>query len=95
MNVISNGFSVIISPITTNGVHTDPKHSVVYPNGDQVQTFTVAFLVRDWGGEPRPDRDEVSELGFFRLDNLPEPIYPVHEDTIEDYRTYDGRAIAK
>ena len=77
------------------GVYTDPKHSVVYPNGDRVQTFTVAFLVRAWEGEPRPDRNEVTELGFFMLDNLPEPIYPVHADTIEDYRTYDGRAIAK
>ena len=40
-------------------------------------------------------RDEVSELGFFTLTELPEPIYPIHTETIEDYRTFDGRFIVK
>ncbi len=77
------------------GLYTDPKYSVTYPNGDQVQTFTMAFLVRDWSGELAVDGDEVTDLGFFPLDNLPEPIYPIHADTIHDYRAFDGRFIVK
>jgi len=73
------------------GLYTDPKYSVIYPNGDQVQTFTVAFLVKVWSGELAVDCNEVAELAFFRLDNLPEPIYPIHVDTIVDYR--DSAAI--
>ena len=67
------------------GIYTDPKYEVVYPNGDQVQTFTIAFLARDWEGTPRADGDEVSEVGFFPLDALPTPIYPIHQETIDDY----------
>lgn len=77
------------------GIYSDPKYSVTYPNGDRVQTFTVAFLVRAWEGEPRPDQEEVDELGFFDLEAMPEPMYPIHLDTIEDYKSFDGRVILK
>jgi len=67
------------------GIYTDPKYEVVYPNGDQVQTFTIAFLAREWEGTPRPDGEEVAEVAFFPLDALPAPIYPIHQETIDDY----------
>lgn len=73
------------------GVYTDPKYSVVYPNGDQVQTFTIAFLAEEWTGTPRPDDDEVLEVGFFALDALPEPLYEIHRETLDDWRLR-GRA---
>jgi 8-oxo-dGTP pyrophosphatase MutT (NUDIX family) len=68
------------------GLYTDPKYSVTYPNGDEVQTFSVAFLVEEWSGEPHPDGDESTDLQFFGLENLPEPIYPIHVDTLQDLR---------
>lgn len=72
------------------GVYTDPKYSVIYPNGDEVQTFTIAVIAEAWEGEPRPDHDEVLEVGFFPLDALPEPIYEIHRETIEDWRRQAG-----
>ena len=77
------------------GVYTDPKYSIVYPNGDQVQTFTIAFLAREWEGTPRADGDEVGEVGFFPLGALPEPIYEIHRETIEDYRRAGGKPVVK
>ncbi len=77
------------------GMYTDPKYSITYPNGDQVQTFTIAYLVREWSGTLRPDGDEVMELGFFALGDLPAPLYPIHVETIEDFRHHDGTFIAK
>jgi 8-oxo-dGTP diphosphatase len=77
------------------GIYTDPRFSVVYPNGDQVQTFTVAFLVKAWEGDLHADGEEVSELGFFPFETLPQPIYPIHVETIEDYCGYDGKFIIK
>jgi ADP-ribose pyrophosphatase YjhB (NUDIX family) len=77
------------------GLYSDPKYSVTYPNGDQVQTFTMAFLVRAWFGELAADGDEVAELGFFPLDNLPDPIYPIHVDTILDYLNSNGAFVMK
>ena len=77
------------------GLYTDPKYSVTYPNGDQVQTFTVAFLVREWGGELTIDGDEVTALDFFPLESLPKPFYPLHIDTLLDYRDSSGAFILK
>lgn len=69
------------------GLYTDPAYSVTYPNGDEVQTFSVVFVVRHWSGEPTPDGDEATELGFFPLDRLPTPMYRIHVDTLDDYRS--------
>jgi len=77
------------------GIYTDPSYSVTYPNGDEVQTFTIAFLARQWEGTPEPDQDEVVELGFFPTDALPDAIYPVHRDTIEDFLAFDGTPVVK
>ena len=77
------------------GLYSDPRYSVTYPNGDEVQTFTVAFLVRQWEGSLVSDGDEVLELGFYPLDRLPEPIYPIHRETIADYRRFDGNFVMK
>ncbi len=82
------GLSVLDA--VTFGIYSDPKYSVTYPNGDQVQTLTVAFLVRAWSGELAVDGDEVDELAFFPLDRLPAPLYPIHRDTILDYQTSTG-----
>ena len=77
------------------GIYTDPKYSVTYPNGDEVQTFTIAFLVEEWRGTLRADGDEVAALGFFPLAALPHPIYPIHVETIDDFRTADRAFVVK
>jgi ADP-ribose pyrophosphatase YjhB (NUDIX family) len=77
------------------GIYSDPRYSVTYPNGDEVQTFTVAFVVRAWSGELVGDGDEVADLRFFPLDGLPEPLYPIHVDTIRDYQDFRGTFIVK
>jgi 8-oxo-dGTP pyrophosphatase MutT (NUDIX family) len=77
------------------GVYTDPRFSVTYPNGDEVQTFTVAFVVREWSGQLSADSDEVTDVRFFPLDALPENLWPVHRETIDDYRHFDGSPIVK
>ena len=76
---------LVIHEAEAFGLYTDPKYSVTYPNGDQVQTFTVAFVVKNWSGHLQADGDEVNALGFFPLDRLPDPVYPIHLDTIRDY----------
>ena len=69
------------------GLYTDPRYSITYPNGDQVQTLSVVFVVKEWSGDPVADGDETTELGFFPLDGLPTPLYPIHVDTLVDYQS--------
>lgn len=47
---------------------------VTYPNGDQAQYLDVCFWCRPVGGEPRVNDDESTEVGWFPLDDLPEPL---------------------
>jgi len=77
------------------GLYSDPKYSVTYPNGDRVQTFTIAFVVDEWRGTLRADGDEVTELEFFPLDALPDPLYAIHVETIADYRDGNGSFIVR
>lgn len=55
---------------------------------DQVQTFTVAFLVHEWSGELSVDSDEVVDVRLVPLDALPENVWPVHRVTLQDYLTF-------
>jgi ADP-ribose pyrophosphatase YjhB (NUDIX family) len=48
------------------GVYSNPRHVVVYDDGEVRQQFSVCFLCRAVGGEPRPS-DESSEVRFVEL----------------------------
>ena len=64
-----------------------------YPNGDQIQAFAVAFIVRQWSGVPRADGKEGSEVRFWPLDNLPENLVERHLETLRDFQRYNGKFI--
>lgn len=51
-------------------VVTDP---VIYPNGDHCQFLDHGFRCRWLGGEARVGDDESSAVGWFRVDELPQP----------------------
>ena len=58
------------------GIYTDPRYDSVYPNGDQVQQFTVCFAGQVSGGELQidshvPGGSETLDLAFFAPDELP------------------------
>jgi ADP-ribose pyrophosphatase YjhB (NUDIX family) len=72
---------------TAFALYTNPRDSVTYPNGDQVQLFALAFLVDEWSGEPRADGDESLEVAFFPPDRLPE-FHPPHRQTLIDMQAY-------
>ncbi len=61
-----------------------------YPNGDQIECFAMAFIIRDWTGQPEADGIEGSELRFFHPDQLPEDMVTYHRQTIDDFKKYDG-----
>jgi ADP-ribose pyrophosphatase YjhB (NUDIX family) len=47
------------------GVYGGPDFRLTYPNGDVVSYCVIAFTARIVAGSPRPDGDEVAELGWF------------------------------
>jgi ADP-ribose pyrophosphatase YjhB (NUDIX family) len=72
-------------------LYSGPSQRFTYPNGDEIQCFSVAFIVRDWTGEPRADGVEGSEVRFWPLDALPADLVPMHARTLDDIRQYDGQ----
>ncbi|HUU28466.1 MAG TPA: NUDIX domain-containing protein [archaeon] len=72
-------------------LYSGPGQRLVYPGGDEIQAFSVAFIVRKWEGEPRPDGVECSERRFFPLSHLPDDLLPMHKQTLDDYLRYDGK----
>jgi len=68
------------------GLYSDPQYDMVYPNGDQVQQYTLCFKGEVTGGEMRVDGIENSEQAFFKFDELPSDQIPLwYADMIRDF----------
>ena len=59
------------------GVFSGSDFFYTYPNGDKVAIIVVTYLCEDFSGELTPDINEVEDLQWFELDNLPENISPM------------------
>ena len=66
-------------------LYSGPGQKFTYPNGDEVQGYAMAFVIRNWSGTPRADGVEGSGLRFFGLSDLPDDLFPIHKKTIEDF----------
>jgi 8-oxo-dGTP diphosphatase len=65
------------------GVYSEPKYDVTYPNGDEVQQFTICFQGKTNGGEMRPDGIETNALQFFAPEEIPfHELLPHYADMI-------------
>jgi mutator protein MutT len=73
------------------GLYSGPSQRFTYPNGDEVQCFSIAFVVRQWTGEPQADGVEGSQVRFFPSSQLPDDLVPIHKQTLYDYERRDGR----
>ena len=72
-------------------LYSGPSQRFTYPNGDEIQGFSVAFVIRDWTGSPRADGAEGSEVRFWPLEALPSDLVEIHARTLADIRHYRGK----
>lgn len=72
-------------------LYSGPSQRFKYPNGDEIQCFSVAFIVRDWSGTPRADGVEGSEVRFWSLNDLPQELVTIHARTLTDFKQYQGK----
>jgi ADP-ribose pyrophosphatase YjhB (NUDIX family) len=71
------------------GVASDPRHETMrFPNGDRTQTVSVLFHVRKPRGEPKFNRAETLQLGWFALDDLPANLMPNSRRTLKAFARY-------
>lgn len=57
-------------PLHLVGVYTHPKYDVTYPNGDQVQQFTICLTGQVVGGNMQPDGEETTAQAFFEPESI-------------------------
>jgi len=63
-------------------------HTIEYENGDHTHCFAMCFWAESWSGELRADEEEVRELGFFALNELPDPLHPPSATGLALYGEY-------
>ena len=56
----------------------------VYFNGDEIYGVDLVYLCNKYHGELNPQKEEVSELSFFSLDNMPTKMSPRNLAIIRD-----------
>lgn len=73
------------------GVYSHPDYDVAYPNGDQVQQFTVCFTGVATGGRMQPDGVETTHQAFFTIAESNELAVPSwYRRMIDDAISLDG-----
>jgi 8-oxo-dGTP diphosphatase len=67
------------------GVYAGPEYESTYPNGDQVQQYTICFQGNMDGGVMQVDGHESSEQKFFSPQDIPyQELLPWYRDMVKD-----------
>ena len=80
-----------VEPKRLIGIYSSPEFDLVHPNGDQVQIFVSFFECDVVGGELRAQEEEVLDMGWFSLDDLP-PLVKCCQAKAKDARVFTGEA---
>lgn len=72
-------------PLALVGVYSEPDYDVTYPNGDQVQQFTICMQGTCLGGHMQGDEHETLELRYFAPEALPwDELFPWYAAMLRD-----------
>jgi 8-oxo-dGTP pyrophosphatase MutT (NUDIX family) len=67
------------------GVFSGKDMHYIYPNGDEVSNIDIVYICRSYSGDLKMQKDEVTDLKFFPLTNLPENISPPNIKALKAY----------
>lgn len=67
------------------GVFSGKDLHYIYPNGDEVSNIDIVFICKEYSGILVKQDDEVDELGFFSIDDLPTPLSPPIQKPLEQW----------
>ncbi|MDD3335019.1 MAG: NUDIX domain-containing protein [Eubacteriales bacterium] len=81
---------LIADELTLLGIFSGERMRYTYPNGDEVSNVDIVFVCKKYHGTLKCERGEVEELGFFSLDQLPQPLFEVNRPALEQYMKLRG-----
>lgn len=56
------------------GIFSGKDTHYIYPNGDEVSNVDIVYICRDYSGTLKCQEDEVDELRFFAVNEIPDNI---------------------
>ncbi len=77
----------IVEPVRMIGLYAAPEFDVRYPNGDEVQQFTLALECRMVGGRSQHVATEIVRQHFFDLKAAPDSLPPWYAAMVHDLQT--------
>ncbi|WP_226673385.1 NUDIX hydrolase [Rossellomorea aquimaris] len=80
---------LVAGRLTLFNVYSGPDFYYQYPHGDEVYNVVAAYICRDYSGDLIKDENEVKELKFFPMADIPPnistPDLPIITDFIHKY----------
>ena len=67
------------------GVYSGQDRFMTYPNGDEVYMPGIYYICCDFTGELRPQSEEVKELRWFKLQEIPDNIHKPNRRVLNDF----------
>lgn len=58
------------------GIFSGKETHYIYPNGDEVSNVDIVFICKNYSGELKRQEDEVEQLKFFAIEEVPKEISP-------------------
>lgn len=74
-------------------ISTPADHLITYPGGDRTHYFGLWFVARRWTGEPIPDDEEFTRVGWFDRSDLPAPLFHSTAVAFDLYARYLERGV--
>ena len=81
---------IMINSLKLFSVFSGHEMHFVYPNGDEVYNAVCIFETSDYDGDVMADGHESSDVGFFRLDDLPQNLHPPDRNIFRRYLEQQG-----
>jgi mutator protein MutT len=66
-------------------INSGPKTHYTYPNGDEVSNVEIIYICRKYHGEIKMQVEEMEELRFFALEEIPENISTPTKPVMDRY----------
>jgi len=83
-----------VEPRRLIGIYSSSEFDQTYPNGDRVQMFISFFECKNLGGAVRMQEDEVLEVGWFDVNDLP-PLQHCCAVKMQDAKNFQGEAFIR
>lgn len=85
---------LILGRLELLGVFSGPEYYYRYPHGDEIYNVTAAYVSRDiLRGDMVKQADEVLELRFFDLNELPTNILQPEQPIVDQYILHHNKEL--